>query len=391
MPDERVAASGAPVTDQLLGGRYRLRERIGRGGMADVFAADDELLHRAVAVKVFRVDAGASSDQRRIDAEVHTLAALRHPGLVMIFDAGAAPEPHGQAAPFLVMELISGPALSQRLTSGPMTPEESALLGADLAATLAYVHAQGVVHRDVKPANVLLDIPAVAGLPFAAKLTDFGISRLVDSTRLTMHGMTIGTANYLSPEQVSSSDVGPPSDIYSLGLVLIECLTGELAYPGLGVEAALTRLHRPPPVPTGYGQEWTALLTAMTVSDPSARPTAAQVCDALRELGPAHATRPSLPTPSAPTELLTGIAGSTQLLTEPVRRLLGGRPGGPGRRRWGRAAAVALAVLVISVLIAVLAGSRSAPPPPTSSPAPSYQNVPGQLGNDLRKLGNSIG
>ena len=210
MPDERVAASGAPVTDQLLGGRYRLRERIGRGGMADVFAADDELLHRAVAVKVFRVDAGASSDQRRIDAEVHTLAALRHPGLVMIFDAGSAPEPHGQAAPFLVMELISGPALSQRLTSGPMTPEESALLGADLAATLAYVHAQGVVHRDVKPANVLLDIPAVAGLPFAAKLTDFGISRLVDSTRLTMHGMTIGTANYLSPEQVSSSDVGPP-------------------------------------------------------------------------------------------------------------------------------------------------------------------------------------
>ena len=167
----------------VVAGRYRLGERIGRGGMADVFRADDELLHRPVALKVFRLDTPAGQDRRRIDAEVRILAALRHPGLVTVFDAGSVDEPGGESPSYLVMELINGPTLGDRLADGPLTAEQTSQLGADLSTTLSYIHASGVVHRDIKPANILLDTEGVGEAAFSAKLTDFGIARLLDSTR----------------------------------------------------------------------------------------------------------------------------------------------------------------------------------------------------------------
>ncbi|MGH8961926.1 MAG: serine/threonine-protein kinase [Jatrophihabitantaceae bacterium] len=264
MADEQPGPLDALATGALLAGRYRLRERVGRGGVADVFAAEDEVLRRPVAVKVFRSDAGTGEDPRRLQAEARTLAALRHPGLVMVLDAGAAPERAGElAAPYIVMELITGPTLSQRLTKGPLSALHTAVLGADLGTALAYVHAQGIVHRDVKPANVLFDTPTAAESPFAARLTEFGIARLVDSTRLTMHGMTVGTANYLSPEQARSSDVTAASDVYSLALVLIECLSGRLAYPGGGRSRA-----GPAASPAGHpDRAWTGLDRAVDHDD----------------------------------------------------------------------------------------------------------------------------
>ena len=336
-------------TGSVLAGRYRLGERIGRGGMADVFRAEDELLHRPVAVKVFRLDTPAGQDRRRIDAEVRILAALRHPGLVTVFDAGAVDEPGGDTAPFLVMELIDGPTLGRRLADGPLTAELTGELGADLSTTLAYIHGNSVVHRDIKPANILLDTESAA---VCAKLTDFGIARLLDSTRITMHGMAIGTANYLSPEQATGDPAGPPADVYSLGLVLIECLTGHVAYPGSGIEAAVTRLHRPPTIPTAHGPEWTRLLTAMTALSPGDRPTAADVATTLGR-------QPTPPGPSRPT--------ATALLEAPDRTP---PPSPPLLGRVSRGAWLGLIAAIAAVTALLLFMASTADPGP-QVPAPT--------------------
>ncbi|HEY2041751.1 MAG TPA: serine/threonine-protein kinase [Jatrophihabitans sp.] len=377
-------------TGAILAGRYRLQARIGRGGMADVFRADDNVLSRPVAVKVFRFDTAAGDDRRRVDAEVRTLASLRHPGLVTVFDAGTADEPNGDGTPFLVMELITGPTLSQRLSEGPLPPEETAHLGAELAATLGYVHASGVVHRDVKPANILLDTPSNGTAGFSAKLTDFGIARLIDSTRLTMHGMTVGTANYLSPEQAQTGAVTPASDVYSLGLVLIECLTGHLAYPGIGVEAAIARLQRPPAIPAEFGPDWTQLLTAMTDRAPEARPSTEGVSRTLNQIAadspvPGGETARSTPTRATTVlsehDLALRSAGSTTILTRPPRG---------ARSLPHRVYLAAAAGLVVLVVVVVALSSRSTGNSGKPAPIPSYPSVSGQLGSHLQQLERTL-
>jgi serine/threonine protein kinase len=374
--------------------------------MADVFAADDEVLRRRVAVKLFRFDTPAGDDQRRAEAEIRTLAGLRHPGLVTVFDAGSVSD-GGDPTPFIVMELISGPTLAQRIAGGPLPPEQVRRLGMELAATLAYVHSQGIVHRDIKPANVLLDTPAgasaagpadpdgatavVPGVAAAAgldghgvvtKLTDFGIAVLLDSTRLTTVGMTVGTANYLSPEQATTGHVTPASDIYSLGLVLLECLTGELAYPGTGVAAAAARVHRQPELPAWLTPAWRRLLASMTAYSPAERPSAAEVNQQLAALSDV-----AVPTGSATAPLeATGVrVGGTRLLRTGAA---GGAAVGAAARRWGwlgwRAAAGAAALLVILVvaLVAVLStgsptGSRTGSPTGSqSSSQPAQSRLP---------------
>lgn len=385
----------ASRTRTLPGGRYRLDERIGRGGMADVFRAEDVVLHRMVAVKLFRFDTESGDERARVDAEVHTLARLRHPGLVTVFDAGTIGS-DDEATPFLVMELVNGPTLSQRLAGGPIRPGEAARLGAQLAITLDCVHANAVVHRDIKPANILLDETASARGGYAPKLADFGIARILDSARLTMQGMTVGTANYLSPEQARGEPVGPASDVYSLGLVLIECLTGRPAYPGSGLDAALARLRHAPPVPAEFGPRWAAVLAAMTATDPAARPSAADVAaelsavadegagegagDGAAARGPAAAaTTRILPEP-APGAVPP--AGSTALLP----------PGEPAPRRHRRfltapvLTAVVLAVLAVAVAV-VLALQPSAS---TSAPRQEYPPVPGVLGTHLQQLQGAV-
>lgn len=389
--------NGAPSTGAVLAGRYRLTGRIGRGGMADVFSAADDVLHREVAVKVFRVDTSSGDDQRRVEAEQRTLAGLRHPGLVTVFDAGTVAGPEGDVTPFIVMELIAGPTLGQRLSSGALTVEQSARLGADLAATLAYVHAQGIVHRDIKPANVLLDVTPGEPDGFTAKLTDFGIALLVDSTRLTMVGMTIGTANYLSPEQATGAPTGPPSDVYSLGLVLLECLTGKVVYPGSGVESASARLHRQPVIPIELGPAWARLLDAMTARDPQSRPAAAEVARQLAELvggTQPTATQHAPQSPTAATTVLAEIgreANSTRLLTS-------SRSARPARlvphgvtRLWWVAAAVAVLVIVAIALVVNGSSSPSSTSGPPRSPAPAYPSVSGSLGDHVRQLEGIIG
>jgi serine/threonine protein kinase len=271
--------------DELLAERYQPIELIGTGGAASVFRALDRNLGRDVAIKVFNPTTSDDDDYRRQHTETMLLSTLNHPGLVTLHDAGLQEDGSGKTTSFLVMELVDGLDLRKLLKSGPLPSEHVAQLGADLADALAYIHAQGVIHRDVKPANILMYHSGEHDTRLYPKLTDFGIARMVEATHSTAHGATIGTANYLSPEQAEGTAVEPRSDIYSLGLVLLECLTGEKAFPGPVVEAAVARLLRDPEIPDSLGDDWVGLLTRMTARDPQARPDAHEVAVALRALG----------------------------------------------------------------------------------------------------------
>ena len=271
--------------DVLLGNRYRTTELIGTGGAASVYRAVDQNLGRDVAVKLFRPNVSDDDENRRQQTETLLLATLNHPGLVTLLDAGLTQDDDGRSSTFLVMELVDGPDLRRTLKSGPLGPAGTASLGADLADALNYVHSNGVIHRDVKPANILLYPLAENDTRLYPKLTDFGIARMTEATIATAHGDTIVTANYLSPEQALGGAVDPRTDIYSLGLVLLECLTGEKAFPGPIVESAVARLVRDPEVPADLGAEWVDLLRAMTARTVEARPDAHEVAAALRSLG----------------------------------------------------------------------------------------------------------
>ena len=257
---------------EVLGGRFRLDEVIGSGGAGDVHRGFDLRLKRRVAVKVFRVGTDVDMEER-FQNEAVILARLRHPGLVTVYDAGRH---NGRA--YLVMELIEGPTLKARISAGALTPGGTAALGADLAEALAHAHESGIVHRDVKPSNIILD---ATGRPH---LTDFGISRLLDATTHTATGTLVGTAAYLSPEQVLGQPVGPPADVYALGLVLLECLTTRLEYDGAPLEAAIARLHRRPRLPDSLPEELAALLRDMTALEAQDRPTAVDCARTLTAL-----------------------------------------------------------------------------------------------------------
>jgi eukaryotic-like serine/threonine-protein kinase len=203
---ELTAIGGPPSPlgqGAVLGDRYHLRGLLGRGGMAEVYLAQDDVLGRPVAVKVFHSGPGSLGAPERQRHEAQLLASLNHPGLVTVFDAGVDPNRH-QA--FLVMEIVCGPTLAARLADGPLPESEVREIGASLAEALAYVHAHGVVHRDVKPGNVLFTDPDHYG---AVKLADFGIARMADSASHTEAGLVVGSARYVSPEQALGAGPAP--------------------------------------------------------------------------------------------------------------------------------------------------------------------------------------
>ncbi|MGW2474649.1 protein kinase domain-containing protein [Streptomyces sp. NPDC001665] len=283
---ESAQATASRLHAEVLSGRYRLDETLGSGGTADVYRGFDLRMRRPVAVKVFRPDTALDAEESwRGEAQI--LARLHHPGLVSAFDAG-----HHDGRAFLVMQLIEGTTLKNRIADGPLPPDATAAIGADLAHALAHAHEAGIVHRDVKPSNILLDS---AHRPY---LADFGISRPLDATTRTATDTLVGTAAYLAPEQVLGRAVGRPADIYALGLVLIECLTGRLEYGGGPVEAAIARLHRPPALPPDAPEQFRALLSRMTAQEGEARPTARECAHALTApTGTVHTV--PLPSPGA--------------------------------------------------------------------------------------------
>ncbi|MHA6624236.1 serine/threonine-protein kinase [Pseudonocardia sichuanensis] len=342
-PDEAPATGDAP---RVVAGRYELGPVLGAGSSAVVYRARDLRCGDAVAIKCFRPGATAH-DLRQQRQEMNALAQLDHPGLVRLHDGGSE-----DGRPFVVTDLVEGPTLAERIAAGPpLAPGAVRRLGAQLAEALAHVHSAGIVHRDVKPANVLL---GDGGRP---RLADFGISRTLDATTATANGCVVGTAAYLAPEQVRGELVGPATDIYALGLVLLEALTGRREFPGMAVESATARLYRSPAVPDGLPAGLGTVLTAMTRDDPRRRPSAEAVALALAAdpASPAAALGPARPVPS------------------PVVRHGRHRLGRPGSRAASRMALAGFIVAVASL------SAAATPAPPAHVPAPltSVADAPG--------------
>lgn len=262
----------------LLDGRYRLAERVATGGMGEVWRAEDEVLNRTVAVKLLRPELAESADAlARFRAEARHTAGLTHPGIAQVYDYG---EPEPPAAPFLIMEFVDGPPLSRLLDAGPLGPATVMDLVAQAADGLAAAHEAGLVHRDIKPGNLLVTADGTV------KITDFGIASAAWLAPITRTGTLVGTPAYLAPERVAGATATPASDLYSLGVVAYECLAARPPFSGSPMEVALAHRHlSPPPLPRNLPPAVTGLVAELTAKDPAGRPpTASAAADRARQI-----------------------------------------------------------------------------------------------------------
>lgn len=267
------AADGTPALEapgRLVAGRYRLSRVLATGGMGQVWRGFDERAELPVAVKVLRPEYAAEpAFVERFRAEARTAGRIDHPNVATVVDYGEQSGPHGEpTGAYLVMELVEGEPLSAILRrEGPLGAEQLLSLLAQAGAGLQAAHDAGVVHRDVKPANLLMTTDGTV------KITDFGIARAAGALALTRTGTVLGTAHYLSPEQVQGRSASPASDLYALGVVAFECLAGHRPYEADSpLEVALAHQRDPvPPLPPSVHPALARLVTRALAKDPAAR------------------------------------------------------------------------------------------------------------------------
>ncbi|GIF14322.1 serine/threonine-protein kinase [Actinoplanes teichomyceticus] len=280
-----------PAPGALLVSRYRLVTLLETGGMAQVWRATDELLDRPVAVKLPAGDVRAAHLAWR---EARLAARLSHPGIAAVHDYREAVRPDGSVVPFVVMELLSGETVAARLCDGPVPWPAAAAVGAAVAAALAAAHAAGVVHRDIKPGNVMLCRGGV-------KLLDFGISATAGEPDDDDTGATFGTPAYAAPERLDGEPAEPATDLYGLGVLLFEMVAGEPPYSvDTWEELAQARQHGPSRLPGGLPAPLVDLIGRCLDEDPERRPSAAEAWKVLAELAPSQDKRaPTVPLPGA--------------------------------------------------------------------------------------------
>jgi serine/threonine protein kinase len=264
---------------QLIAGRYRLRERLGQGGMSVVWRADDDVLGREVAVKVLSAVLAGDPDQRQqIRDEARAAARLRHVNVVAVYDYGEFTEADHTLS-YVVMELVDGRTLADMLTGGRLPWKVATLVGAQVAAALAAAHADGIVHRDVKPANVMVTGAGV-------KLVDFGISAAIGA--LDTAGEVLGTPAYLAPERIEGGPVRPATDVYALGLLMYLALAGQMPWQASTV-TQMIKAHvyaKPAPLPAvaGLPPAVARLVSRCLAKRPADRPSAIEVSEVLGEV-----------------------------------------------------------------------------------------------------------
>lgn len=327
------------LTGAVIDDRYVVGSLLGSGGMAEVYRAYDRSTTSSVAIKIF-AGPGLPDDELRLQREATMLSSLECPGIIPVYASGTL-----SRRPYFVMREITGGTLRQRMRE-PLPPRFVARFGSQIASVLDHVHSLGVVHRDIKPSNILLDDEEKQ-----AYLADFGLALVAEVTRVTTSGVLVGTAGYLSPEQVRGGDVGPAADVYTLGLVLLECLTGRVEYPGGDAEAALARLARAPRIPIDLPLAWVSLLSAMTEMDPTRRPTAAQCA---RSLSAAFEASRGLPALLPDAAVSAPAAVSASVSPEVPRQWRG--------KRLAISAACAAAATAVAVAVANFGGGGSEAP-----------------------------
>jgi eukaryotic-like serine/threonine-protein kinase len=257
-----------PALGTDVDGRFRLEDVLGSGSEAVVYRAADSRTGRPVALKVFRKP-GHEGGQRR---EILIHRRLRHRGIVALQDY--ADHARFEGLPdFTVLELVEGPTLKDILESGAADPRLVSSWAESLLKSLSYIHDRGIVHHDIKPSNILIPQTPDGQASGQTKLTDFGMA---SSSAVPCTSSGHGTAFYMSPEQAAGRPQGRAGDIYSLGLVLLESLTGARPFPGGAITSMLTRTQRRPHIPAALGRRWAALIGSMTAVDPSERVTARQ-------------------------------------------------------------------------------------------------------------------
>ena len=389
MNDERAGAA------TLLAGRYELGSLLGHGGMGTVRDATDRRLGRPVAVKILRADlAEQAIARRRFETEAHAAARLTHPNVVMVFDSG-----EDVGIPFLVMELLPGRTLADELAAGPLSLERVAEVARGILAALAAAHAAGIIHRDIKPGNVLLTDDG------NVKVSDFGIAKTVDDVDQTQTAELVATPGYLAPERLAGEPASTRSDLYSVGVLLYEALSGRRPFEGdtpLAVMRAIERGQAEPLTSRrrALPAEVVAAVERAMSLDPGRRfASAVEMAAALEPPAELDATEPietDWGSETVPVDLRSRD-GATRTLHLPTAS-----EAGPSRgRAWVRSHLLAVGVGLAAVLLVVglVASQRGDGHPNTSVPSttarttpakPTTTRLPAPLDDAIRRLEQTI-